>query len=112
MLLKVSAVKAAALIILAAAPGEPEPTLNDVPHLAQVAIGRRLNGEDFKLQLNRVKPSDNTPGFVACGYVSDRSASQDTTRLERFFVIIPGDFAVLDRDGSSLVDAYWRQNRC
>jgi hypothetical protein len=111
MLFKTTLAKAA-LIILAAAPGEPEPTLNDVPHLAQVAVARRMNGADFKLQMNRIKPSDNTPGFVACGFVSDRSANQSTVKLERFFVIVPGDFAVLDRDSSALVDTYWRQNRC
>jgi hypothetical protein len=111
MLSKLTIAKAA-LVILAAAPGEPEPTLNDVPALAQTAIARRLNGADFKLQMSRVKPSDNTPGFVACGFISDRSANQSSTRLERFFVIVPGTFAVLDRDSTTLVDTYWRQNRC
>jgi len=110
MMLKLTIAKAA-LIILAAAPGEPEPTINDVPRLAQAAVARRLNGSDFKLQINRVKPSDNTPGFVACGFVSDRANGQGV-KLERFFVIVPGDFAVLDRDSTALVDTYWRQNHC
>lgn len=103
---------ASALSILVAAPGEPEPTINDVPRLAQQAVARRINSSDFKLQINRVKPSENTPGFVACGYVSDRNGNDAAVRLERFFVIVPGNFAVLDRDSSTLVDTYWRQNKC
>ena len=48
--------------------------------------------------------------------ISPGTVAEPTTdggrRSERFFVIVPGTFAVLDRDGKDLVDLYWRQNRC
>jgi hypothetical protein len=33
-------------------------------------------------------------------------------RFERFFVVVPGSFALLERDGSELIDKYWKLNGC
>lgn len=96
-------------ILLAAAPGEAVPTMADVPALARVAVARRVDVPASAIHILSAKPSERMPGFVVCGRV-DTSFGQDQS--ERFFVIIPGDFAILDRDGKGLVDTYWSANHC
>jgi hypothetical protein len=48
---------------------------------------------------------------VVCGEVAGRQ-SVDAGGFERFFVVVPGAFALLDRDGSELIDKYWNLNGC
>ncbi|MDQ0468844.1 hypothetical protein [Labrys wisconsinensis] len=102
---------ATALFLLAAAPGEALPSLADVPDLARAAVVRRLDGIEAQLQISTLRPSSRMPGYIACGTVAEYTAGGGR-RSERFFVIVPGTFAVLDRDGKDLIDLYWRQNRC
>jgi hypothetical protein len=103
---------AAAFLILVAAPGDGPPSYDEVPDIARAAITRRLDQAEVQLQSVHVKPSDTMPGFVACGIASEVFADKSRSRRERFFVIVPGDFAILDRDGKELVDHYWSLNRC
>lgn len=49
------------------------------------------------------------PGFVVCGRIETSPGMADG---ERFFVVIPGNFAILDQDGKGLVDTYWSANHC
>jgi hypothetical protein len=100
------------IAVLIAAPGEPPVAERDVPDAAKAAIIRRLD-KDAIPSFRRivVKPSERMPGYVVCGEVAGRPAAQ-VGRFERFFVVVPGSFAVLDRDGSDLVDTYWRLNGC
>jgi hypothetical protein len=102
----------AAYLILAAAPGEAPPTYEQVPEIAKAAIERRLGDGTVQLGSLQVKPSDTMPGFVACGVATETFADRSRNRRERFFVIAPGNFAILDRDGKELVDHYWSLNRC
>jgi hypothetical protein len=51
------------------------------------------------------------PGYVVCGEVSVRQAAEGGA-FERFFAVVPGSFALLDRDGNALVDKYWKLNGC
>ncbi len=51
------------------------------------------------------------PGFVACGRVSENEQGAGR-RTERFFAVVPGNFAILDRDGDSLLDVYWKRYGC
>jgi len=51
------------------------------------------------------------PGYVVCGEVSARPRAEERA-FERFFAVVPGSFALLDRDGSALVDKYWKLNGC
>ncbi|MQB43291.1 hypothetical protein [Rhizobium sp. ICMP 5592] len=97
-------------ILLAAAPGAAIPTIADVPALAAAAITRRVDVPMSNIHISSAKPSTRMPGFVVCGIVDEQSADGD--KNERFFVVIPGDFAILDRDGSKLVDTYWSANQC
>ncbi|QND46933.1 hypothetical protein HB780_14425 [Rhizobium lusitanum] len=97
-------------ILLAAAPGAAIPTMDDVPTLAAAAIVRRVDVPMSAIHISSVKPSTRMPGFVVCGIVDEQSAEGD--KNERFFVVIPGDFAILDRDGPKLVDTYWSANQC
>lgn len=96
-------------IVLAAAPGEAVPTMADVPALARAAVARRIDAPASAIHILSAKPSERMPGFVVCGRVDTSSVAGDG---ERFFVIIPGDFAILDQDGKSLVDNYWSANHC
>jgi hypothetical protein len=48
---------------------------------------------------------------VVCGEVAGPEAAE-MERFERFFVVVPGSFALLDRDGSELIDRYWKLNGC
>jgi hypothetical protein len=48
---------------------------------------------------------------VVCGEVAGRQPAE-AERFERFFVVVPGSFALLDRDGSELIDKYWSLNGC
>jgi hypothetical protein len=102
----------AAFLILAAAPGEAAPAYEDVPAIAKAAIERRLDQAKVELLSVHVKPSDTMPGFVACGIASEVFADRTRTTRERFFVIAPGNFAILERDGKELLDHYWSINRC
>ncbi len=101
-----------AMVLLVAAPGEPPVAERDVPDVAKAAVIRRLDKDAFpSFRGIVVKPSERMPGYVVCGEVSGRQPD-DAGRFERFFVVIPGSFALLDRDGSELVDKYWSLNGC
>ncbi len=102
---------ASALLLLAAAPGEPLPEQRDVAGRVETALARRLGSEFAAVDAEKIAPSGDLPGFVACGHVSE-NASRSERRTERFFAVVPGNFAILDRDGSSLVDAYWKRYGC
>jgi hypothetical protein len=103
---------ASALVLLVAAPGEPPVAERDVPDAAKAAVIRRLDKTDFpSFRGIVVKPSERMPGYVVCGEVSGRQPA-DPERFERFFVVVPGSFALLDRDGSELIDKYWSLNGC
>jgi hypothetical protein len=103
---------AAAFLVLIAAPGAAPPSYDQVPAIAKAAIERRLNGAGVDVQSIQVKPSDTMPGFVACGIAAETFPDRSRNRRERFFVIVPGGFAILDRDGKELVDQYWSLHRC
>ena len=101
-----------AVILLVAAPGEPNVAERDVPDVAKAAVFRRLEANvapSFRRVV--VKVSARMPGYVVCGEVSGPQ-SADTGKFERFFVVIPGSFALLDRDGNELIDKYWKLNGC
>ncbi len=96
-------------ILLAAAPGEALPTMADVPALAKAAVARRIDVPSSAVHILTAKPSERMPGFVVCGRIETSSGMADG---ERFFVVIPGNFAILDQDGKGLVDTYWSANHC
>ncbi|KAA1184370.1 hypothetical protein FP026_02970 [Rhizobium tropici] len=101
-------------ILLAAAPGDAVPTMGDVPELARAAVARRIDVPPSAIHILAAKPSERMPGFVVCGRRGP-SAGDDAGSPnlgQRFFVIIPGDFAILDQDGKSLIDTYWSANHC
>ena len=100
------------IVLLVAAPGEPPVAERDVPDVAKAAVIRRLD-KNVLPSFRRivVKLSERMPGYVVCGEVSGRPAAE-AGRFERFFVVVPGSFALLDRDGDALVDKYWRLNGC
>ena len=101
-------------ILLAAAPGEALPTMADVPALAKAAVARRIEVPPSAIHILAAKPSERMPGFVVCGRVDAASANgtAGAESGERFFVVIPGNFAILDQDGKGLVDSYWAANHC
>lgn len=102
---------AAALLMLTAAPGEPLPEERDVPARVDTALAHRLGAELAAVRVEKIAPSTDLPGFVACGRVSeDEQGSAQKT--ERFFAVVPGNFAILDRDGGNLVDVYWKRYGC
>lgn len=103
---------AVGLLVHASAPGEVPPSYEDVPAIARAAIARRIASENVDLQDLQVKPSDTMPGFVACGIAVEGATASQRGRRERFFVVVPGSFAILERDGKELVDHYWSVNRC
>lgn len=95
-------------VLLAAAPGEAPVAQADVPVVAKQALERRLkNDGPLRFGDMVVRPSRRMPGYAVCGEVALRNG-----RVERFFVVIPGSFAVLERDGSELLAKYWRLNGC
>jgi hypothetical protein len=107
-----TALTGSAMLLLVAAPGEPPIAEHKVPGAAKEAVIRRLDRNvwpNFRRMV--VKPSERMPGYVVCGEVSDRLAA-DPERFERFFVIVPGRLALLDRDGDELIDKYWKLNGC
>jgi hypothetical protein len=101
-----------AIVLLVAAPGEPPVAERDAPEVAKSAVVRRLD-KNVLPSFRRivVKLSERMPGYVVCGEVSGRQTA-DAGRFERFFVVVPGSFALLDRDGSELIDKYWKLNGC
>jgi hypothetical protein len=101
-----------AMVVLVAAPGEPPVAERNISEVAKAAVGRRLD-KDVLPSFRRivVKHSDRMPGYVVCGEVAGREAAE-AERFERFFVVVPGSFALLDRDGSELIDKYWKLNGC
>ena len=112
MSLLATSLAGAAVIVLVAAPGEPPVAERDVPDVAKAAVIRRLD-QNVLPNFRRivVKLSERMPGYVVCGEVSGRQ-SVDAGGFERFFVVVPGTFALLDRDGSELIDKYWNLNGC
>jgi len=101
-----AAILATLQITLAAAPGEAPATRDDVPRLTQEALNRRL-GVAAKISDMRIRPSTRMPGFAVCGRVAASGKL-----AQRFFVVIPGAFAILDDDDRELVSKYWSLNDC
>lgn len=96
------------IALLVAAPGEAPPSRGEVPAVAREVVQRRLPDEPpLRFGTVIVKPSRTMPGYVVCGEVQSRNHA-----VERFFVVIPGSFAVLERDDEALVSRYWRLNGC
>lgn len=102
---------APAVLILTAAPGEPLPQQQDVAARVDKALSRRLGSEFAAVDAEKIAPSADLPGFVACGRVSENEQGAGR-RTERFFAVVPGNFAILDRDGDSLLDLYWKRYGC
>ena len=102
---------APALLMLTAAPGEPLPQQSEVPSRVDSALARRLGSEFVAAEGEKIAPSGGLPGFVACGRVVERDPDAQR-RTERFFAVVPGNFAILDRDGGGLVDIYWKRYGC
>lgn len=102
---------APALLILTSAPGEPLPEQRDVAARVDAALARRLGDTLFAVDVEKVAPSTELPGFVACGRVMENEQG-DGRRSERFFAVVPGNFAILDRDGESLLEGYWKRYGC
>lgn len=112
MMVIASTLFAASLVVRVSAPGEVPPAYDDVPAIAQAAIARRIGSPNVDLQDLQVKPSGTMPGFVACGMAVEGATAAQRGRRERFFVVVPGSFAILERDGKELLDHYWSVNRC
>jgi hypothetical protein len=94
-------------VLMVAAPGEPPVAERDVPDVAKAAVLRRLDANEMpSFRRIVVKPSAQMPGYVVCGEV------EAAKTFERFFVVVPGSFALLERDGNALIDKYWRLNGC
>ena len=110
--MQVASLAGAALILNLAAPGElpvPELAVSDV---AKAAVARRLDGMVQPTFRNIVvKPSERMPGYVVCGEFRNWKPD-NPDEFERFFAVVPGSFALLDRDGDGLVDKYWKLNGC
>ncbi len=97
---------------LAAAPGERTPfTQAEVTAAVEQALVRRFNGRAVVLRGLTIKPSTRASGFVACGEVFAHGKVKGDG-FQRFFAVVPGGVAMLDLDGSSLIDTYWRLNGC
>ncbi len=107
-----AALTGTAIVLLVAAPGEPPVAERDVPDVAKAAVIRRLD-KDVVASFRRivVKASGRMPGYVVCGEVAGRQPAE-AGRFERFFVVVPGSLALLDRDGNEIIDKYWRLNGC
>lgn len=112
MTVATTALLAAGVLVLTSAPGDAPPAYAEVPAIAQAAIARRIGSTGVELQSLQVKPSDSMPGFVACGIAVEAASATQRARRERFFVVVPGSFAILERDGKDLIDHYWSLNRC
>jgi hypothetical protein len=107
-----ASITASAILLRVAAPGEPPIAERDVPEAAKSAVIRRLdNNAVLNFRRVVVRHSERMPGYVVCGEVSRRQ-TQEAERYERFFVVVPGTFALLDRDGTELLDKYWKLNGC
>jgi hypothetical protein len=93
-------------------PREPQVAERDVPGVAKAAVIRRLD-KDVLPNFRRivVKLSERMPGYVVWGEVSGPQTAE-MGPFERFVVVVPGGFALLDRDGSGLIDKYWNLNGC
>lgn len=96
----------ATLLTLTAAPGEGPASRDDAPQLAQEALKRRLGASATPSDM-RIRQSSRMPGFAVCGRVTAPGKP-----AQRFFVVIPGTFAILDEDGRELVSKYWSLNDC
>jgi hypothetical protein len=118
---------ATTILLLAAAPGEPPVPAHEVPDVAMAAVTRRLDKHVLpSFRGIVVKLSERMPGYVVCGEVAERQSAErqpaerqpgqrqvaETGPFERFFVVVPGNFAVLDRDGADIIDKYWSLNGC
>jgi hypothetical protein len=123
---------ATTIVLLAAAPGEPPVPAHEVPDVAMAAVTRRLDKHVLpSFRGIVVKLSERMPGYVVCGEVAERQSAErqpaerqpaerqpgqrqvaETGPFERFFVVVPGNFAVLDRDGADIIDKYWSLNGC
>jgi hypothetical protein len=117
MSMLVASLAGSAIFLLAAAPGEPPVAAHAVPDVAMAAVTRRLDKNVLpSFRGIVVKLSERMPGYVVCGEVAERQTAERQTAatgpFERFFVVVPGSFALLDRDGSDLIDKYWRLNGC
>lgn len=100
------------MMLLAAAPGEPPAAERDVPDIARTAVIRRLEpGSTPVFGRMVVKPGQRMPGYVVCGEFSEHNSGPRPT-IERYFVIVPGSFATLERDNKELVSKYWKLNGC
>jgi hypothetical protein len=112
MTILATALAGSAIVLLMAAPGEPPVAERNAPEVAKSAVVRRLD-KNVSPSFRRivVKPSERMPGYVVCGEVSEGPAAE-VGRFERFFVVVPGSFALLDRDGNELIDKYWKLNGC
>lgn len=101
-----------AFFLLVAAPGEPPVAPHDVPDVAKTAVIRRLD-KNVLPSFRRivVRLSERMPGYVVCGEVAEQQGAEPGP-FQRFFVVVPGSFALLDRDGSDLIDKYWDLNKC
>lgn len=102
---------APALLVLTAAPGEPLPEQRDVAARVDSALSRRLGPEFASVETEKIATSGDLPGFVVCGRVFENEMGA-ARRTERFFAVVPGSFAILDRDGGNLVDLYWKRYGC
>lgn len=107
MLMKSLAVPVLAL--LAAAPGQPSPATGDVRAAVVSTLARRF-ADNAHPQVKGlvIKADRRMPGYVACGEVGPKAA----TRLQKFFVMVPGGLAVLESDDQDLVARYWSLNGC
>jgi hypothetical protein len=102
----------ATLALKIAAPGELPVIEPEVSDIAKAAVIRRLDKTvvpTFRKIV--VKQSERMPGFVVCGEFRNWK-TDNPDEFERFFAVVPGSFALLDRDGDGLVDKYWKLNGC
>jgi hypothetical protein len=100
MTMPVAVLAGSAIVSMVAAPGEPPVAERDVPDVAKAAVLRRLDADvmpGFRGLV--VNPSAQMPGYVVCGEVGVAKAGA----FERFFVVVPGSSAVLERDGNALI---------
>jgi hypothetical protein len=93
-------------------PGDRPFVAADVPEIAMAAVRRRLEKNTFSTFRNIVvKNSNQMPGYIACGEVAITERPNRPVKYEKFFVVVPGSFAVLERDGPIFI-RYWLANGC
>ncbi|MDO1584486.1 hypothetical protein [Rhizobium oryzicola] len=102
----------ASMVVLVAAPGEAPPTRADLSQRVEQALARRLDIMPLATRITHVGENRNKSGFTVCGYADERAGTARKGQTERFFVVVPGNFAILDRDGADLMDDYWRNAGC